>query len=53
VMWALGLTMAVGAMIGAWIGAHTALRFGAQIIRPLLVITSLALTGRLLWQALG
>jgi uncharacterized protein len=53
VMWALGLTMALGAMIGAWIGAHMALRFGAQIIRPLLVITSLALTGRLLWQALG
>jgi uncharacterized protein len=53
VMWTLGFTMAVGAMIGAWIGAHTALRFGARIIRPLLVVTSLTLTARLLWQALG
>jgi uncharacterized protein len=52
-IWTLGLTMAVGAMIGAWIGANTALKFGAKVIRPLLVTTSLALTARLLWQALS
>jgi uncharacterized protein len=51
-IWTLGFTMAIGAMAGAWIGAHTALRFGAKVIRPLLVTTSLALTARLLWQAL-
>jgi len=48
--WLLGLCMAAGAMLGGWIGSHTAIRFGANIIRPLLVILSLALTTRLLWS---
>ena len=47
--WLLGLCMAVGSMAGGWMGSHTAIRFGAQLIRPLLVLLSLALTGRLLW----
>jgi len=49
VVWLLGLCMAAGAMAGAWLGSHTALRFGARLIRPLLVVISLGLTGRLLW----
>ena len=49
VLWLLGLSMAAGAMAGGWIGSHTALRFGARLIRPLLVVISLALTARLLW----
>jgi hypothetical protein len=49
-LWLLGLCMAAGAMLGGWIGSHTAMRFGASIIRPLLVILSLALTARLLWS---
>ncbi len=48
--WLLGLTMAAGAMLGGWLGSHTAMRFGASVIRPLLVILSLALTARLLWS---
>jgi uncharacterized membrane protein YfcA len=48
--WLLGLCMAVGAMAGGWIGSHTAMRFGARLIRPLLVLLSLGLTGRLLWS---
>ena len=48
--WILGLCMAGGAMLGGWIGSHTAMRFGAQVIRPLLVILSLGLTARLLWS---
>jgi len=48
--WLLGLTMAGGgAMLGGWLGSHTAMRFGARVIRPLLVILSLGLTARLLW----
>jgi uncharacterized protein len=47
--WLLGLSMAAGAMIGGWIGSHTAMRFGARLIRPLLVTLSLGLTARLLW----
>ena len=49
-LWLLGLCMAAGAMLGGWIGSHTAMRFGAQVIRPLLVILSLGLTARLVWN---
>ena len=49
IFWLLGLCMAVGSMSGAWIGSHTAMRFGARLIRPLLVVLSLGLTARLLW----
>ena len=48
-LWLLGLCMAAGAMLGGWLGSHTALRFGARLIRPLLVAISLAMTARLLW----
>ncbi len=49
ILWLLGLSMAAGAMLGGWLGSHTAMRFGAKVIRPLLVTLSLALTARLLW----
>lgn len=49
VLWILGLCMGAGAMTGAWIGSHIATRFGAKLIRPLLVVVSLGLTGRLVW----
>jgi uncharacterized membrane protein YfcA len=49
----LGLCMACGSMIGAYAGTHTAIRFGAKVIRPLLVTISLVLTAKLLWNALG
>ena len=52
-MWLLGLCMAVGAMAGNWLGSHSALRFGARLIRPLLVTISLALTAKLLWGYFG
>jgi uncharacterized membrane protein YfcA len=48
-LWLLGLCMAAGAMVGGWLGSHSALRYGARLIRPLLVTISLALTARLLW----
>ena len=48
-LWLLGLCMAVGAMVGGWIGSHTAMKFGARLIRPLLVVISLGMTARLLW----
>ena len=48
-LWLLGLSMAAGAMLGGWLGSHTAIRFGARLIRPLLVVISLGMTARLLW----
>lgn len=52
ILFALGLCMAVGNTLGAYVGSHMAMRFGAKVIRPLLVVISLALTARLLWNAL-
>lgn len=48
--WLLGFCMAGGAMLGGWIGSHTAMRFGARLIRPLLVVLSVGLTARLLYS---
>lgn len=48
-LWLLGLSMAAGAMLGGWLGSHTAIRFGARLIRPLLVVVSIGMTARLLW----
>jgi len=50
---ALGLCMATGAAAGAFSGSHTVIRFGARIIRPVLVAISLVLTAKLLWNAFG
>ncbi len=43
-----GLAMAVASMAGGYVGAHSTLRFGARIVRPLLILMCLALTARLL-----
>jgi uncharacterized protein len=48
VVFAAGLCMAVASVAGAWVGAHSALRFGTRIVRPLLIVMCLALTVRLL-----
>lgn len=48
VLWRYGLVMAAGQFMGAWLGAHLAMRHGARLIRPLLVIASLAVSLKLL-----
>ncbi len=45
-----GLAMGISLMAGAHIGASSAIRFGAPLIRPLFVLVVLALAGRLAWQ---
>ncbi|MFD1880847.1 TSUP family transporter [Paracoccus pacificus] len=52
-VWGLGLVMAVAQTAGAMLGARLAMRVGARVIRPLLVLTSVALALRLLWQNYG
>lgn len=49
-IWLIGFVMAACAMAGAWIGSHLAMRHGARIIRPLLIVASLALTAKLIWD---
>jgi uncharacterized membrane protein YfcA len=51
--WAVGLAMAAAQVLGALVGARLAIRVGARLIKPLLVIVSTAMALRLLWQALG
>lgn len=51
--WGVGLAMAVAQVAGAALGARLAMRIGARLIKPLLVVTSTAMALRLLWQALG
>lgn len=48
VVWAAAGAMAVGQLIGGYLGARTGIRFGAKLIRPLVVVISLLLAGRLL-----
>ena len=50
VVWVLALPMAAGQLIGAWVGSHLALRHGARLIRPLLVLAALAASVKLLIQ---
>jgi len=51
--WAVGLCMAAAQVLGAAIGARLAMRVGARLIKPLLVVTSTGMAGRLLWQAIS
>jgi len=46
--YAIGLTMGVTLMLGAFVGAHSAIRFGAPFIRPVFLIVVLLMAGRLL-----
>ena len=48
VLWGLGAAMACGQFVGARLGSKAAMRFGARLIRPLLVVISLAMTLKLL-----
>ena len=51
--WGVGLAMAVAQVAGAALGARLAMRVGARLIKPLLVVTSTAMALRLLWQVWG
>lgn len=49
-LWMVGLAMGAGQVLGAALGSRLAMRIGARVIKPLLVVTSTALALRLLWQ---
>lgn len=48
IAWTYGLIMGAGQLIGAWVGSHLVLRHGTALIRPVLVIASLTVSGKLL-----
>ncbi|WED22730.1 TSUP family transporter [Vibrio sp. JC009] len=49
--WVLGLAMGVCLMLGAYVGAHSAIRFGAKFIRPVFVCVVSVLAVKLAVEA--
>ena len=49
VVWPAAIALAAGQIVGGDIGARTGIRYGARIIRPLVVVVSIALALRLLF----
>ncbi len=48
--WGIGIAMGLAQVAGASLGARLAMKRGARLIKPLLVVTSTALAVRLIWQ---
>jgi uncharacterized membrane protein YfcA len=40
----LGVSMGVFIMLGAWVGAHSAIKFGVNFIKPIFIIVVLGLS---------
>ncbi|WP_417345509.1 TSUP family transporter [Ferrimonas sp.] len=47
----IGLAMGLCLMAGAWIGAHSAIRFGSRFIRPVFISVVLIIAGKLAVEA--
>ena len=50
VAWLLGICMGLALMVGAFLGARSAIKGGSKFIRPVFILVVLALTVRLAWQ---
>ncbi|GAA0525210.1 hypothetical protein FHS83_001908 [Rhizomicrobium palustre] len=50
IVWPFALVMACGMVAGGQIGARMVLKHGTGLIKPLLIVTSLGMSVRLLWQ---
>jgi uncharacterized membrane protein YfcA len=48
VRWLQAIILAAGLTVGAWIGAHAAVRGGERFVRAAMVVAALLLAGRLL-----
>lgn len=48
VVWPVAVVMAIGQIVGGYIGARTGIRYGAKVIRPLIVVVSIAMAVKLL-----
>lgn len=46
--WTIAAVMAMGQAAGAWLGSHLVIRHGAVLVRPVLVVASLAISAKLL-----
>lgn len=48
VVWQVGLAMGAAQVVGAWLGSHLVIRHGTRLIRPVLVVVSVAISLKLL-----
>lgn len=53
IVWKVGIAMGIGQFLGAQTGSHFAMKNGARLIRPLLVVTCVALAIKLLADPAG
>jgi uncharacterized membrane protein YfcA len=53
VIWVVAASMAVGQLIGAWLGSHLVLKHGAVLVRPILVVSSILVSLKLVWDQLN
>jgi uncharacterized membrane protein YfcA len=49
IVWPAAAAMAAGQIVGGYLGALTGIRFGAAVIKPVVVVISLALAARLIF----
>ncbi|QIZ77198.1 TSUP family transporter [Ferrimonas lipolytica] len=47
----IGIAMGVALMGGAWLGAHSAIRFGSRFIRPVFITVVMIIAAKLAWNA--
>ncbi len=52
-LWILGLCMGIAQMAGAYVGSRLAMRIGARVIKPVLVIASTAMAIKLILDAIS
>lgn len=53
VVWIVAASMAVGQLVGAWLGSHLVLKHGAVLVRPILVVSSVLISLKLFWDQLN
>lgn len=53
IAWSIALVMGVGQLAGSWLGSHLVLRHGTRLVRPVLVLASLAISLKLLLSQMG
>jgi uncharacterized protein len=53
VVWIVAASMAVGQLIGAWLGSHLVLKHGAMLVRPILVASSILISIKLIRDQLS
>ena len=53
VVWGVGVVMLIGAVCGARLGARLVLSRGQKLIRPMVVVVSMVMSAKLLWDSHG